>query len=236
MKSSIICWKKKNFKKIVQRTNFTGSHMKRKNDKATTIESNTHGKRVKKTLATGPVSQNNDEFEYNNTHEEEDPIEHVPAYSQDDVSTPPNNLNGVTSTQEQQFETSIYSYNYSTSYFETSSQQSSQDLGISPPCSPSPQKFIASHHSKKDSQKKIDVKAEQMAKEEWNRIKNDLHINVQENRDMYTYFNDLQAIANEYKIDLHFPELVVVGMQSDGKSSFVEALLGFQFNTIDTRK
>jgi GTPase SAR1 family protein len=28
----------------------------------------------------------------------------------------------------------------------------------------------------------------------------------------------------------------VVGMQSDGKSSFVEALLGFQFNTIETRK
>jgi len=30
------------------------------------------------------------------------------------------------------------------------------------------------------------------------------------------------------------PEIVVVGMQSDGKSSFIEALLGFQFNIVDT--
>ncbi|KAL0490286.1 dynamin, partial [Acrasis kona] len=74
-----------------------------------------------------------------------------------------------------------------------------------------------------------------MAKEERERMGKDLVHNFKENRDMYTYFNDLQAIANEHRIDIHFPELVVVGMQSDGKSSFVEALLGFQFNTIDTQ-
>jgi succinate dehydrogenase flavin-adding protein (antitoxin of CptAB toxin-antitoxin module) len=74
-----------------------------------------------------------------------------------------------------------------------------------------------------------------MAREERERMKNDLNHNISENRDLYTYFNDLQSIANEHRLDLHFPELVVVGMQSDGKSSFVEALLGFQFNTIDTQ-
>lgn len=31
------------------------------------------------------------------------------------------------------------------------------------------------------------------------------------------------------------PEVVIVGMQSDGKSSFIEALLGFQFNAVDTQ-
>ena len=30
------------------------------------------------------------------------------------------------------------------------------------------------------------------------------------------------------------PELVVVGMQSDGKSSFIEALLSFQFNIVES--
>lgn len=37
------------------------------------------------------------------------------------------------------------------------------------------------------------------------------------------------------QLTLRFTIDVVVGMQSDGKSSFVEALLGFQFNTIETR-
>jgi len=35
-------------------------------------------------------------------------------------------------------------------------------------------------------------------------------------------------------IQFETPELVVVGMQSDGKSSFIEALLGFQFNIVET--
>lgn len=30
------------------------------------------------------------------------------------------------------------------------------------------------------------------------------------------------------------PELVVVGMQSDGKSTFIEGLLGFQFNIVES--
>ena len=35
-------------------------------------------------------------------------------------------------------------------------------------------------------------------------------------------------------ITFEYPEIVVVGMQSDGKSSFVEGLLGFQFNIVET--
>lgn len=50
-------------------------------------------------------------------------------------------------------------------------------------------------------------------------------------------FNDLHTLKQRVQqYEIHkLPEIVVVGMQSDGKSSFVEALLGFQFNTIDTQ-
>jgi len=37
-----------------------------------------------------------------------------------------------------------------------------------------------------------------------------------------------------FNISFESPELVVVGMQSDGKSTFIEGLLGFQFNIVDT--
>lgn len=47
-------------------------------------------------------------------------------------------------------------------------------------------------------------------------------------------FNDLQSITSQFDVTLEIPEVVVVGMQSDGKSSFIEALLGFQFNIVDT--
>jgi GTPase SAR1 family protein len=40
--------------------------------------------------------------------------------------------------------------------------------------------------------------------------------------------------TNSFGIQFETPELVVVGMQSDGKSSFIEALLGFQFNIVET--
>lgn len=71
------------------------------------------------------------------------------------------------------------------------------------------------------------------------------------NRELYAMFNDLQGISHEYvteekgnynsnlaihsfAIAFETPELVVVGMQSDGKSSFIEALLGFQFNIVES--
>ncbi|KAL9653082.1 hypothetical protein ABK040_006301 [Willaertia magna] len=59
--------------------------------------------------------------------------------------------------------------------------------------------------------------------------------NVKDNRNLYEAFNNLQTVAHEHNLKFETPELVVVGMQSDGKSSFVEALLGFQFNTVDTQ-
>ena len=37
-----------------------------------------------------------------------------------------------------------------------------------------------------------------------------------------------------FNLQFDAPELVVVGMQSDGKSSFVEGLLGFQFNIVES--
>ncbi|EFA76188.1 dynamin like protein [Heterostelium album PN500] len=54
------------------------------------------------------------------------------------------------------------------------------------------------------------------------------------NQELYTIFNDLQMISHDYNIQFETPELVVVGMQSDGKSSFIESLLGFQFNIVET--
>jgi GTPase SAR1 family protein len=41
-------------------------------------------------------------------------------------------------------------------------------------------------------------------------------------------------LLRSFGIQFETPELVVVGMQSDGKSSFIEALLGFQFNIVET--
>lgn len=40
--------------------------------------------------------------------------------------------------------------------------------------------------------------------------------------------------VTSFGLSFDTPEIVVVGMQSDGKSSFVEALLGFQFNIVDS--
>ncbi|KYQ94066.1 dynamin like protein [Tieghemostelium lacteum] len=54
------------------------------------------------------------------------------------------------------------------------------------------------------------------------------------NQELYSLFNDLQTISHEHNISFDTPELVVVGMQSDGKSSFVESLLGFQFNIVES--
>ncbi|EGC35126.1 hypothetical protein DICPUDRAFT_33855 [Dictyostelium purpureum] len=54
------------------------------------------------------------------------------------------------------------------------------------------------------------------------------------NQELYALFNDLQMISHDHNISFDTPELVVVGMQSDGKSSFIESLLGFQFNIVET--
>lgn len=80
-----------------------------------------------------------------------------------------------------------------------------------------------------------EVEIEKMVEEESRRIDEMSQTTSEENRQLYMYFNDLQVIAKEYNLDVKIPELVVVGLQSNGKSSFVEALLGFQFNTVETR-
>jgi hypothetical protein len=47
-------------------------------------------------------------------------------------------------------------------------------------------------------------------------------------------FSAFIALSSNSGIKIDVPEMVVVGMQSDGKSSFIEGLLGFQFNLVDT--
>ncbi|KAH3742895.1 dynamin family GTPase [Pelomyxa schiedti] len=70
--------------------------------------------------------------------------------------------------------------------------------------------------------------------EERRRLEEEERTASSSNRELYRLFNDLQGIAHDFQISFSTPELVVVGMQSDGKSSFIEALLGFQFNIVDS--
>ncbi|BFU20479.1 dynamin family protein [Entamoeba histolytica HM-1:IMSS-B] len=51
---------------------------------------------------------------------------------------------------------------------------------------------------------------------------------------LHSLFNDLQSLSTSLGIPIETPEIVVVGMQSDGKSSFIEALVGFQFNVVES--
>ncbi|EFC50801.1 dynamin family GTPase [Naegleria gruberi] len=134
---------------------------------------------------------------------------------------------------------------------------SSQEFeGFSVPSSPvkhsSPTKTPSSTDSRKSTsnsnqtsnsaQKKPSVKStidkqklKEKVEKERQLLTSILQGNSKENKLLYEAFNNLQTVANEHKLKFEAPELVVVGMQSDGKSSFVEALLGFQFNTVDTQ-
>lgn len=49
-------------------------------------------------------------------------------------------------------------------------------------------------------------------------------------RSRFEAYNRLQAMAVAFGEKLPIPEIVAVGGQSDGKSSLLEALLGFRFN------
>ncbi|XP_010444712.1 PREDICTED: dynamin-related protein 5A-like [Camelina sativa] len=51
-----------------------------------------------------------------------------------------------------------------------------------------------------------------------------------ETRSRFEAYNRLQAAAVAFGEKLSIPEIVAIGGQSDGKSSLLEALLGFRFN------
>ena len=58
----------------------------------------------------------------------------------------------------------------------------------------------------------------------------ELIYNSEASRSRYEAYSRLQASAVAFGEKLPIPEIVAVGGQSDGKSSLLEALLGFRFN------
>lgn len=66
------------------------------------------------------------------------------------------------------------------------------------------------------------------------KLEEDENQSNQSNKEVYALFNELQGIAKDLNITFEYPEIVVIGMQSDGKSSFIEGLLGFQFNIVES--
>ena len=49
---------------------------------------------------------------------------------------------------------------------------------------------------------------------------------------LYSAYNDLHTLAQEYAKPFDAPAVLVVGQQSGGKSALIEALMGFQFNQV----
>lgn len=58
----------------------------------------------------------------------------------------------------------------------------------------------------------------------------DSNRSASEFKDRFEAYNRLQAAAVAFGEKLPIPEIVAIGGQSDGKSSLLEALLGFRFN------
>lgn len=75
---------------------------------------------------------------------------------------------------------------------------------------------------------------ENKVEDERERVRKEYETFDSDSQALYTLFHDLQMLTTEYGLDFKTPEIVVVGMQSDGKSTFIEGLLGFQFNIVDT--
>lgn len=55
-------------------------------------------------------------------------------------------------------------------------------------------------------------------------------VTSESSRSRFEAYNRLQAAAVAFGEKLPIPEIVAIGGQSDGKSSLLEALLGFRFN------
>jgi GTPase SAR1 family protein len=54
------------------------------------------------------------------------------------------------------------------------------------------------------------------------------------NYELFEAYNELQRVARDFDTTFEAPEILVVGTQSAGKSSMLEALVGFRFNYIGT--
>lgn len=61
-------------------------------------------------------------------------------------------------------------------------------------------------------------------------IRNPNSLSNSDSRSRFEAYNRLQAAAVAFGEKLPIPEIVALGGQSDGKSSLLEALLGFRFN------
>lgn len=85
-----------------------------------------------------------------------------------------------------------------------------------------------------DQKEKLQKSIREKIENEKNLLSEEMKHSSSANKDLYLLFNELQGISQEFGIDFETPEIVVVGMQSDGKSSFIEGLLGFQFNIVET--
>ncbi|XP_004141359.1 dynamin-related protein 5A isoform X2 [Cucumis sativus] len=62
------------------------------------------------------------------------------------------------------------------------------------------------------------------------KLQNSTRMDASESRSRFEAYNRLQAAAVAFGEKLPIPEIVALGGQSDGKSSLLEALLGFRFN------
>lgn len=53
-----------------------------------------------------------------------------------------------------------------------------------------------------------------------------------ESERLYEAYSELHSLANDFNKPFSAPAILVVGHQTDGKSALVEALIGFQFNSV----
>ena len=52
------------------------------------------------------------------------------------------------------------------------------------------------------------------------------------NEKLYAAFNELHQLAQAFDKPFDAPAVIICGHQTDGKSALVEALMGFQFNSV----